>query len=46
MLIPMIFMRIVEKMMKSKPPIAEVIISLAVLILSGLPAEVVIMKRP
>lgn len=46
MLIPIIFMRMVEKIMKMSPAIAEVITSLPALTLSGIPPEVVIKNRP
>lgn len=46
MLIPMIFIRMVEKMIKISPAMAEVMISLPALTLSGIPPEVVIKNRP
>ena len=46
MLIPIRFIRKTERRIKTRPMIAEVIISLPLLSLSGLPAEVVTMKTP
>ena len=46
MLTPMSSIRTMDRMMKMRPMIADVMISLPAFSLSGIPAEVVMMKVP